>query len=328
LAFQVLRSTKLQAMRKPKYRVPPPRKKAWPKGPGIKASHLLGFAVMAALLGYFVGLKKGEPESNSTVLNPVEYQFTNHPSAARLGPPDNLSPTRIEIPDRSIARITIPDPIARWPALHSFMLTPANSASRPVEHQFDKERVPQGLTSLGRIQITRTRVRNHTCDAGEYDQYTIIAPFETGLSSILDSTLRRALRCTSEHVIPISISSPGGKMDEAMKVAKVYRQSGVWLHVADYCHSACAISMLAAPIRTMKSSATISYHAPYKQTEHGIDCTPSEATLMLEQYFHKVVGSERGGKIYKQMMSYCYQKGGWELFASAARNFGVVHRYF
>lgn len=63
------------------------------------------------------------------------------------------------------------------------------------------------------------------------------------------------------YVRYVVIRSPGGDVSEALAIAEVMRKSGKWLHVGQYCFSACALAFALTDKHYIPDGSFLAFHA-------------------------------------------------------------------
>ena len=180
------------------------------------------------------------------------------------------------------------------------------------------------VTNVPNIEATLIRLQNPSCTDGVYDRIRIKGGFTGQMAPVVQRMVRAAKRCSSEHLMPIDITSPGGKIRDALNVAALYKRSGVEINAIGQCSSSCAISMVAATARTVAEGTTILFHAPYSEESGHVECSSATEAEYLRSYFVAAMGERKGQRVFDANMSYCGNRVGWTLYPSAARNFGVT----
>lgn len=190
------------------------------------------------------------------------------------------------------------------------------------------------MTVLSHIRINDLEIRHVSriekeCVSGVFDHIEVAGRIGPDSYAVVDKLLPKVTRCVTkdrEHVaLPIYLSSSGGTMAHGILMGEVFRKHQVeTILIGDMsCKSSCAISYLGGIRRSLHNDATLIFHAPYRKTASGVDCTDLGQVGLLKNYMTKMLGEKEGMFVFHRTMAFCSRTDGWSINKDAAKVLGI-----
>jgi hypothetical protein len=90
---------------------------------------------------------------------------------------------------------------------------------------------------------------------GDGEEIELIGPMQTDISNQV-----RALLASHANVQTLRLSSVGGRLREARRIARIIKERNLRTYCSDYCASACAAAFVAGSEKILKNGARLGFH--------------------------------------------------------------------
>ncbi len=181
------------------------------------------------------------------------------------------------------------------------------------------------------LKISTVKLDKKPCSAG--GRYSMIIEGQIGpdarhaIFRLLDnlSSCRSSMHGHARiNPVLVSLRSPGGYINEAYEIGKIFRHFEVTTLVESgyHCISSCAIAFLGGKKRILEDGGTLVFHSPHylhpgENKREIIDCSiEKEERLALFRYFARATDSLRAKQLFERTMEHCSTKSGWKISSS------------
>ena len=210
-----------------------------------------------------------------------------------------------------------------------------SSTSPDSESQSTNEKIPEEtilirdfFNDVDLLKITTMKQERKPCSAGGQAEMVIEGQIGPDARHAIFRLLENLSSCRSSlhghsraNPVVVSLRSPGGYMNEAYRIGKIFREFEVTTLVESghQCVSSCAIAFLGGKKRILEDGGTLIFHAPhYVDSTLGatptIDCEVGrEERRALLKYFARTTDVEVAKHLFDRTMEHCSIEHGWRI---------------